>query len=156
MTLAQNPLLGSWRLVRWEIAYSDSRPSTLPFGPGAVGLICYTADGHMSASIARADRPVLSSESVRSAPPAERLAAFDSFFQYAGPYELRRDPGLPTGMQVVHHVVMALNPNFLNTDQVRNVEFDAAGVLTLSASDTVPGSAVARHHRLVWQRPGAA
>ncbi len=59
-------------------------------------------------------------------------------------------------MQVVHHVVMALNPNFVHTDQVRNVEFDAAGVLTLSASDTVPGSAVARHHRLIWQRPAAA
>ncbi len=56
MTLAPNPLLGSWRLVRWEIAYSDGRPSTLPFGRGAVGLICYTADGHMSASIARAVR----------------------------------------------------------------------------------------------------
>ncbi len=156
MTLAENPLLGSWRLVRWEIAYSDSRPNAMPFGPGAVGLICYTADGYMSASIARAGRPVLSSESVRSAPPAERLAAFDSFFQYAGPYELRRGPELPTGMQVVHHVVMALNPNFVHTDQVRNVEFDATGVLTLSASDTVPGSAVARYHRLVWQRPAAA
>ncbi len=156
MTPLPNPLLGSWRLVRWEIAYGDGRPSSLPFGRGAVGLICYTADGHMSASIARADRPPLSSESARTAPQAERLAAFDSFFQYAGPYELRHGPELPTGMQVVHHVVMALNPNFVGTDQVRNVEFDAAGVLTLSASDAVPGTAVARHHRLLWQRPVAA
>lgn len=147
-----DPLRGTWQLVRWEIAYGDGRPPTLPFGEGASGLIHYTADGHMSACIARAGRRPLSSESVRSAPAEERLAAFESYFQYAGPYELRRGAHLPTGMQVVHHVTMSLNPNFVGTDQVRNVEFDAAGVLTLSASDTVPGSAVARHHRLVWRR----
>jgi len=149
---ADDPLRGTWQLVRWEIAYGDGRPPTLPFGEGASGLIQYTADGQMSACIARAGRQPLSSESVRSAPVEERLAAFESYFQYAGPYELRRGAHLPTGMQVVHHVTMSLNPNFVGTDQVRNVEFDAAGVLTLSASDTVPGSAVARHHRLVWRR----
>jgi Lipocalin-like domain len=63
----------------------------------------------------RNGRPRLSSESVRSAP-------------------------LPTGQQVVHHVVMALNPNFVGTDPVRNVAFDAQGLLTLSATDTLPGS----------------
>ena len=149
---SDNPLLGTWSLVRWEISYGDASPSTLPFGADARGFIMYTGDGHMSACIARAERPPLSSASVRSAPVPERLAAFESFVQYAGPYEFRRDAALPTGMQVVHHAVMALNPNFVGTDQVRNVEFDAAGRLTLSASDTVPGASVARHHRLVWQR----
>jgi hypothetical protein len=148
-----NPLLGTWTLVRWEITYGDGRPSTLPFGAEASGLLLYTADGHMSATIARAGRGKLSSESVRSAPVPERLAAFESYFQYAGPYELRRGAELPTGMQVVHHAALSLNPNFAGSEQVRNVEFDAAGQLTLSASDTVPGSTVARHHRLIWKRP---
>ena len=152
MTAGDNPLVGTWHLVRWEITYGDGRPSTLPFGAEATGFILYTADGHMSACIARPGRRPLSSESVRSAPAPERLAAFESYFQYAGPYELRRGPALPSGLQVVHHVAMALNPNFVGTQQVRNVEFDAAGRLTLSASDTVPGCAVARHHRLTWQR----
>lgn len=152
---ADCPLLGTWTLVRWEITYGDGRPPTLPYGADARGFIQYTADGFMSAAIARNERPRLSSESVRSAPVPERLAAFESFFQYAGPFEFRRGAELPTGAQVVHHVTMALNPNFVGTDQVRNVEFDAAGVLTLSASDTVPGTAVARHHRLKWRRAGA-
>jgi len=155
-TPAANPLLGAWTLVRWEIAYDDGRPSSLPYGADATGLILYTADGHMSACIARAARPPLSSESARSAPVPERLAAFESYFQYAGPYEIRRSPHLPTGMQVVHHAAMAMNPNFAGSQQVRNVEFDAAGHLTLSARDTVPGSAVVRHHRLIWKRAGAA
>jgi hypothetical protein len=32
------------------------------------------------------------------------------------------------------------------------MHFDADGRLTLSASDTLPGSTVLRHHRLQWER----
>ena len=145
-----NPLLGTWHLERWEIAYGDGRAPTLPYGADATGLILYTADGWMSACIGRAGRPRLTSDSVRSAPKPQRLAAFESWFQYAGPYELReRSDG---AWEVVHRVTHALNPNFVGTEQVRKVDIDAEGTLTLSASDTVPGSLVARHHRLRWRR----
>ena len=147
---AHNPLLGTWHLRRWEIAYSDGRAPTLPFGPDALGLIQYTADGWMSACIARAGRPPLSAESMRKLPSAEAVAAFESYFQYAGCYTLRVLEGRP---QVVHQVTMSLNPNFVGSEQVRDMHFDADGRLTLSASDTVPGSDVARHHRLTWERP---
>lgn len=147
---AANPLLGTWHLVRWDITYGDGRAPSLPFGAQARGMIMYTHDGHMNACIARAGRPALSSESVRSAPEAERLAAFESYFQYAGPYTLQTDAGRP---QVVHTVTQSLNPNFVGTRQVRNMDFSADHQqLTLSASDTVPGSGVARHHQLVWSR----
>ena len=152
MTGDKHPLLGTWQLLRWEIAYGDGRAPTLPYGADATGLILYTADGWMSACLGRAGRPRLSSDSVRSAPEAERLAAFESWFQYAGPYHLRESGGR---LQVVHRVTHALNPNFVGTEQVRHVDFDAAGTLTLSASDTVPGSSVERHHRLRWTRAGA-
>jgi hypothetical protein len=144
-----NPLLGAWHLQRWEITYSDGRAPTLPFGADATGLIAYSADGWMSACIARASRPRLSGESVRASPALERLAAFESYFSYAGRYALRVHDGQA---QVVHSVTMSLNPNFIGTEQVRNMQFDAEGRLTLSASDTVPGSEVARHHRLLWAR----
>jgi hypothetical protein len=145
-----NPLLGTWHLVRWDITYGDGRPASLPYGEDATGMIMYTPDGHMSACIARGSRRRLSSDSVRSAPEAERLAAFESHFQYAGPYELLGEPGR---QQVVHTVTQALNPNFVGTQQIRNMAFaDGARQLTLSASDTVPGTAVPRHHRLVWSR----
>ena len=32
---SDNPLLGTWHLVRWEIAYGDGRPASLPFGAEA-------------------------------------------------------------------------------------------------------------------------
>ena len=144
-----NPLLGTWHLVRWEITYGDGRAPSLPFGADATGLICYTSDGSMNACIARAGRIRLSSDSVRSAPVAERLAAFESFFQYAGPYQIQ---GATGRQQVVHTVTHSLNPNFVGTQQVRNMSFAADGQLTLSASDTVPGTTTARHHSLVWRR----
>ena len=146
---ADIPLLGTWQLVRWDITYGDGRPPSLPYGDQATGLIVYTGDGFMSACIAAGGRMPMSSASVRSAPAAERLASFESYFQYAGRYEMRQGT---EGLQVVHRVSHSLNPNFVGSEQVRNVAFDADGVLTLSASDTVPNSAVARHHRLMWKR----
>ncbi len=144
-----NPLPGTWHLLRWEISYDDGRRSSFPYGEDATGLILYTHDGSMSACIARAGRQRLSSDSVRSAPEAERLAAFESFFQYAGRYAVQ---GAPGRQQVVHTVVQSLNPNFVGTQQVRDMHFGADGSLTLSASDLVPGTQVARHHRLTWSR----
>lgn len=149
MDKLNNPLLGTWHLVRWDITYGDGRQPTLPYGDKAAGMIAYTTDGFMSACIARGARPKLSSSSVRSAPEAERLAAFESYFQYAGPYEINGPVGK---QQVTHHVTHSLNPNFVGTKQVRNMTFATDGGLTLSASDTVPGTDVARHHRLVWAR----
>ncbi len=143
-------LLGTWHLVRWEIGYSDGRPATFPFGPDATGLIQYTGDGGMAAAISRSGRPRLSGESTRHVPEAERLAAFESYFSYAGRFHTRTRDGR---LQVVHEVLQSLNPNFLGTEQVRNVDFDADGRLTLSADDPLPGQpGVTRHHRLHWER----
>ena len=144
-----NPLVGTWHLVRWDIRYDGGRAPSLPFGASATGMILYTQDGSMSACIAQADRANLSSDSVRSAPVAERLAAFESFFQYAGRYRVQSQDGR---LQVVHSVTHSLNPNFVGTEQVRWIDWPAPGELALSASDRVPGTAIARHHRLLWQR----
>lgn len=149
MDLPDNPLLGTWHLVRWEINYGDARSPSLPFGADATGLILYANDGWMNACIARGVREQLSGQSTRTVPEAERLRAFESFFQYAGRYQIR---GTGANRQVVHSVTHALNPNFVGTEQVRSMAFSPDGGLTLSASDTVPGSNVARHHRLVWSR----
>jgi hypothetical protein len=147
-------LQGVWQLLRWEIAYSDGRPSSFPYGEDAIGLIQYTHDGGMAGTISRRARPRLSGESVRSVPEAERLGAFESYFSYAGSYETRVHQGQA---QVVHQVDLALNPNFVGSQQVRNVDFDADGGLTLSASDALPGApGVMRHHRLIWRRKNAS
>jgi hypothetical protein len=146
-------LLGSWQLELWEIAYSDGRPSTLPFGAQATGLIVYTNDGHMSACIARAQRRTLSGQSTRTVPTEEQVAAFESYFHYAGRYHTRQHQGRT---QVVHEVSHALNPNFVGSQQIRDMNLDGDNRLILSASDPLPGRPeVMRHHRLIWRRKEA-
>jgi hypothetical protein len=148
-TEVSKALQGVWHLHQWEITYDDGRATSYPFGIDATGLIHYTHDGGMSACIARPHRPRLSSDSVRSAPISEQVAAFESFFQYAGTFTTRIHEGKP---QVVHQVTHALNPNFVGSQQVRNVDLAADGSLTLSASDLIPGTQNLRHHRLIWRR----
>ena len=151
MALQDGPgvaLPGTWYLERWEIAYDDGRPPTLPFGEGATGMLVYTEDGSMAACIARAGRARFAAESPRAAPEAARAAAFDSFFAYAGAWSLREAEGRA---QVVHEVREALNPGFVGTEQVRDMALEGDR-LTLSASDTLPGSTALRHHRLIWRR----
>lgn len=130
-------LVGAWRLVTWEIGYPDGRVAH-PYGPDAVGLLCYTPDGHMSASIARAVRPSLSNANPRRADTSERAEAFDSFFAYAGRYEV-------VGTDVHHHVELGLNPAFPGTTQVRRATLDG-DTLSLAAEED------GRRHTLTWRR----
>lgn len=141
-------LHGAWTLAGWHIEYSDGRATTYPFGRDAQGLLTYTPDGHMNASLTRAARPALAAESAKFAPAEQRLAAFDSFFSYGGTFEVR-------GEDVVHRVSIALNPNLIGTEQVRRMRFEADS-LTLSADDALPGApGVTRHHVLLWRKAGA-
>jgi hypothetical protein len=134
-------LVGAWQLKRWETVYEDGR-RTEPFGPDAEGLILYTADGCMSATIMAPGRSRLSHANPRSAPAAERAAAFDGYFSYAGRWRLA------DGV-VRHEVTLALNPALVGTPQLRDARL-AGRTLTLSATEEVPGGR--RTHRIVWQR----
>ncbi|PTX04161.1 lipocalin-like domain-containing protein [Pararhodobacter aggregans] len=131
---------GTWHLLAWEIE-TEGRV-THPFGEAPTGMICYTEDGFMSACIARADRPRWSTGNPRKAPDAERLAAFESYFHYAGTWRIVERDGIP---HVVHAVTHSLNPDFPGSEQVRRIDLEGDR-LTLSAQEGP------RHHRLRWRR----
>lgn len=133
-------LNGTWHLVSWEIE-TDGR-LTHPFGTDATGLLHYTDDGGMAACIARAGRANWSTGTPRNAPQSERLAAFESFFHYAGTWEMSERDGQPV---VTHSVTHSLNPDFVGTQQIRMVDLQG-DALTLSAHEGP------RHHRLRWRR----
>jgi hypothetical protein len=146
-------LLGSWHLTGWSIS-GDAVDGGVryPFGPDATGVLTYTADGRMSAIVARRDRPNLPGPKPRDGTDAELAAALLSFFCYAGWWRI-------DGETVVHEVDFALNPNLLGTEQRRRISlFETAAdgavvsgtVLELSADE--PTARGMRHHRLIWQR----
>lgn len=68
--------------------------------------------------------------------------AYRSYFHYSGPYRIEGDC-------LIHTVRHSLNPNFVGTEQVRQMSLDG-NVLTLRGEDTVRGST--RFHELQWRR----
>ena len=143
MPIKAEDLIGGWHLEAWEIRYGDGRDKSFPFGEDAVGLLIYTADGFMSAAISRPGRVALSTANLRAAPPAEKAAAFDSYFHYSGTWRIEGD-------SVIHAVSLALNPAFVGTDQIRLMELQSDR-LTLSARDVLPGGG-SRQHCLIWRK----
>lgn len=138
MSHSPDDFIGTWQLIDWRIEYSDGG-GTRPFGEAARGYIIYSTDGTMTASIAKAERPPFGIANARNASADQKAAAFDSYFHYAGLWRIE-------GEDVVHAVVISLNPDMTGTDQRRRAVFDDTGGLTLSASEngtTAPYSAVA-------------
>ena len=130
-------LVGGWRLEGWALVYEDGRPPEYPLGRDAKGLILYTGDGHMSATLARAGRAPLAGVDA-----AEKARAYDECFAYAGRYEVR-------GGAVFHSIEVATNPALAGITSTRNVMLDGDR-LTLVGPDFSPGSP--RYHRIIWRR----
>ena len=141
--ISKEDLHGSWQLESWTVGYSDRDDFTYPYGEDPQGLLLYTTDGWMSASIARKERAALPEDvSFRKLPDATKAEAFSSYFHYAGRYRV-------VDGDVIHFVSQSLNPNFPGTEQLRHAELDGQ-TLVLSGKDHV--GAVARFHSLVWHR----
>lgn len=136
-------LHGAWGFARWAITHSDGRIST-PFGADAEGLLLYTADGCMTATIMAAGRAVLSGASPRQASQAEKARAFDTYFSYAGRWRLEGDC-------VVHEVQVALNPAMIGTLQWREASLQGQQLILSAKENTSDGE---RLHALTWQRIG--
>jgi len=141
--ISKDELKGTWQLESWTIGYSDRDDFTYPYGEDPKGLLMYTDDGWMSASICRKERALLPDNvSFRKLPDEIKAAAFSSYFHYAGRYRVVEG-------DVIHYVTQSLNPNFPGTEQLRHAELDGQ-TLVLSGKDQV--GAVARFHSLVWHK----
>ena len=144
--ISKEDLQGTWQLESWTIGYSDRADFTYPYGEDPQGLLLYTNDGWMSASIARHERaPLPEGVSFRKIPDELRADAFASYFHYAGRYRV-------VDGDVIHYVSQSLNPNFPGTEQVRHAELDGQ-TLVLSGKDQA--GEVVRFHSLVWHRLAA-
>ena len=141
--ISKDELKGTWQLESWTIGYSDRDDFTYPYGEDPQGLLMYTDDGWMSASICRKERGLLPDNvSFRKLPEEIKAAAFSSYFHYAGRYRVGEG-------DVIHYVTQSLNPNFPGTEQLRHAELDGQ-TLVLSGKDQVGD--VTRFHSLVWHK----
>lgn len=145
--ISKKDLVGTWQLESWSVGYSDREDFTSPFGENPEGLLMYSGDDWMSASIGRSDRQTLPGDISFRKIPEEKLArAYLSYFHYAGRYRIVEG-------DVIHYVTQSLNPNFVGTEQLRHAELDGQ-TLVLSGRDTA-ADGVVRLHSLVWHRLSA-
>ena len=131
-------LLGAWHLVGWSLVYADGRPPEYPLGDDAAGIIMYTPDGHVSATLMQKQRSV-----VAPATEADKAAAYSQSFAYAGRYEVRDGA-------VYHSIKVATNPALTGISSTRHIDL-AGDRLILSGPDFAAGSP--RTQRIEWRRP---
>jgi Lipocalin-like domain len=147
-------LVGTWRLVSWESHRSDGS-IVAPFGGApTTGLIVYSPDGFVSATLMQVDRaslgrPVRNSADVAEAAGTSVEAAFKGYMAYCGRYSLADD-----GRTVTHHLDCALYPDWVGTDLVRHGTLDGDRLTLTTPPIDVDG--VEQHGRLVWERAAGA
>ena len=100
------PILGSWRLISFELR-KENGEILLPFGDHAHGTIIYTPAGRFSAQLMRGDRGHPVSEDQMKATPAEAESCFKGCISYFGSYTFDPMRGI-----VLHHVEGSLFPNW--------------------------------------------
>jgi hypothetical protein len=136
-------LVGSWKLVSFH-SKDPSGQTSYPFGKDAQGRLIYEPDGRMAVQLMNPNRPRFASDDPLVTSEAEVRAAFDGYTAYYGTYLVN-----PDEKTIVHHIEVALLPNWVGTDQRRDFEFDGK-YLTLKGPLTLGG--VQGVVSLVWER----
>jgi hypothetical protein len=77
-------LVGSWRLISYEVRDGDGELAGYPLGDDAAGYLIYTADGFMSVQVMRRDRPRYQAEGLGDGTEAESADAARCYVAYAG------------------------------------------------------------------------
>ena len=139
--MAVKRLVGNWSLVSYVTEHPDGSRGK-PYGD-AVGRLSYDEHGHMAGQVMRPGRLEVApgqwgTQEVRS--------AYAGYIAYFGTYEV--NDACDT---VTHHVEGALNPGWVNGDQVRRMRFD--GDLLILSTDVPKGGALVRH-TLTWRKLG--
>lgn len=126
-------LAGVWRLISFHDIDDEGIMRQGPLGPCPRGMLFYTADGHVSVTMMRAPYD-------RDAAGAEHEEPKQNYMSYAGTW--RR-----TGNQVFHSLTVAPNPQWLGTEQVRDLVLEGDRL-------TLRGNSLSRPNRriLQWER----
>ena len=137
MNAEANGLIGAWRLVSWSLVYADGRAPDYPLGEDAQGILMYTADGHVSATLMKKARPAEAPVS-----EAEAARAYGESFAYAGRYEVRDGAAY-------HSIQIATNPALIGITSTRHIALEGDGLI-LSGPDFAARSP--RTQRIEWRR----
>ncbi len=120
--------IGIWQLVSYEFRLLDGQ-EVFPYGRDAVGILMYSAGGHMCVQIMRPHRLDFASGDRLVGTAEEIKSAYEGYAAYYGTYEVNQEEGF-----VIHQVEGNLFPNWVGVDQKRFFEL-SDDTLTLSTPE---------------------
>lgn len=127
--ITEQDLAGTWLLQNWEARDAATDEIRYPYGEAAKGVLMYTPDGWMSATLCSKERePFPAYDSPVDVPADLKAEAFDQYFHYASTVEIKGD-------EVFHDVKFSSNPNFPGSMQVRKMHLEG-DILTLSVENS--------------------
>lgn len=136
---AECPIVGTWRLVRYDVIARGSQEGR-PRWAETRGQLIYTADGALSVHLCNAAQQSFDARRRWDGSNDEKARAYDDYLAYAGTYRWEGD-------RVVHVIEQCIFPNWVGGEQVRRAELDGDR-LTLTNPDARDDGAVS----LVWER----
>lgn len=142
-------LIGAWSLVSYEERPVDGSPSFFPLGEAPKGIILYTADGFMSAQLAKPDRKPFVSGDWFQASDAEFQDEATSYIAYTGPFHVDEEK-----QQLTHSMFISLFPNWTGQTQPRVVR-QQGDRLYLSTANPISTAGKIVNSYLEWQRVDA-
>ena len=139
-------LIGSWKLIDWTVEMEGDRVIK-PFRGRATGVLTYTDECRMVASLMKTDREPIGTRSFAEAKALERASAAAGYLSYAGSFEI-------IGDDVHHHVDLSLFPDWVGGTQVRHIEWIANddGTVDLELSTAHAPEERSAVNRLRWHR----
>jgi len=132
MTNIDSRIVGIWRMVSTKGADDSGKALPPPYGPKAMGLVTFQADGRMMAVLCDG----------RSEMPGGEQRPFMS---YAGNYSF-------DGKTLSTRVDASSDANRVGGDQVRNVRFENGRMVLAPPRRMFEG--VMQHQELTWERIG--
>ncbi len=131
----EQDLVGAWELMRWT-SLRNGETDGYPMGEDARGQVIYSADGRMSGFLMRNDFK----ESARGTP-----ALHNTSLAYGGTYHIEGD-------KVVHDVIYATIPHWINSPLKRVMDVQDNGDLILRTEPDVSSKGNSYEHHLQWRR----
>jgi hypothetical protein len=121
-------IVGTWRLVATKAHGDDGAPLPPPYGPEAMGLVTFQADGRMLAALCDG---------------RAQLVEPRQFVAYAGNYRF-------DGETLVTRVDASSDASRIGGDQVRKVRFEDGRMVLAPPRRLFAGSM--QHQELTWER----
>ena len=124
-------IVGTWRMKSTMGLDDAGNVLEPPYGPAAMGLVVFQADGRMMAVLCDG-RPSLAAGETRQ------------FMSYAGNYTF-------DGTTLSTRVDASSDPSRVGGDQVRTVRFEKNGAMVLAPPRRLYAGAM-QHQELTWER----